>query len=258
MSDSNPGNHVSNEHNGTASPPDSSINGEPHRCRTHKKKYTGQDRAAWTTAIATGVIGVFTVVLACLGCLQWRSLESQLDLAYPPHLTAANFVVYETGRGSPLNVNNANVAPPMAPKTPLSITLLINNDGGRPAIIKNTGCRDFWWAGKRLPMNTPLNVREPDVHKVRILTGPKGDEFGTEEPKTIAPGGFVGCFFDTKVPDDTVGKDFYVLGFVHYLDGPGTFRSLLFARKYDAANGVFTAVKDEPDYDNQKEPGGLH
>jgi hypothetical protein len=47
------------------------------------------------------------------------------------------------------------------------------------------------------------------------------------------------------------GKNLYVLGYVHFRDRLKTLRARYFAQRYDPTDGVFSAVKDEPNYEGE-------
>jgi hypothetical protein len=47
------------------------------------------------------------------------------------------------------------------------------------------------------------------------------------------------------------GKNLHVLGYIHFRDRLKTFRARYFAQRYDPAEGVFSAVKDEPNYEGE-------
>jgi hypothetical protein len=97
-------------------------------------------------------------------------------------------------------------------------------------------------------MNSPLTRDNPDIKPLKYMDDLNIYEFKDGTVDKVAPGRFFGCKFDTNVQE---GKNLYVLGYIHFRDRVKTFRARYFAQRYDPAEGVFSAVKDEPNYEGE-------
>jgi hypothetical protein len=127
---------------------------------------------------------------------------------------------------------------------------LIVNHGREEAIVADGGCLAHWQKEARRPMHSPLRADNPDLKPLRFMD--PNDIYKFKDTinggDKVIPGQFFGCEFETVVQD---GKNLYVLGYVHFFDRLKTLRACYFAQRYDPAEGVFSAVKDEPNYEGE-------
>jgi hypothetical protein len=200
----------------------------------------------WINAASTVVAALATVAIFCVSTAQWIAFRDQLTLAYPPRLKAGHFHIFEKGHGQPFG--RTNVPPAFIHGTPILGALLIVNDGREDAFVVAGGCLAHWQKEPRLPMNSPLTRDNPDIKPLKYMDDLNIYEFKDGTVDKVAPGQFFGCKFDTNVQE---GKNLYVLGYIHFRDRLKTFRARYFAQRYDPAEDVFSAVKDEPNYEGE-------
>lgn len=196
------------------------------------------------TFVVTFLLFIATVGLYCATRDLANGARDQLTLAYPPQLKVSHFQIWEKGHGKAFDRSNA--LPRFISGIPISGDLLIVNHGREDAFVVGGGCLAHWQKEPRLPMNSPLRPDNPDIKFLKYIDNM--DKFKDGTVYKVVPGQFFGCEFETNVQD---GKNFYVLGYIHFLDRLKTLRARYFARRYDPVEGVFSAVKDEPDYEGE-------
>jgi hypothetical protein len=147
----------------------------------------------------------------------------------------------------------ANVIPRLISGSPISGALLIVNDGSEEAFIRGGGCLAHWQKEARLPMNSPFVTNPTDIKPLKYMHDIDIYKFKDGTVTKVIPGQFIGCEFETNVPErnDVDGKSLYVLVYIYSYDRLNTFRPRYFAQRYDPVEHVFSAVKDEPNYESE-------
>lgn len=180
---------------------------------------------------------------------QMQSTRDQLTLAFPPKLSVNSIHIWEKGKGSPQNPRNTS--PPLVPGTEIEGAVLAVNYGREVATIAWSDCRAFWL--DHLQMTNPL-WGHPKPNEIRRFSGdpPYDLDQSIDRQNEMRPGDIERWAFDTKVPNDVVGKELFVIGYVVYHDRLGTRRGVYFARKYDPGRSEFYPV-DDKNYENIEE-----
>jgi hypothetical protein len=175
--------------------------------------------------------------------------RDQLTLTFPPKLIVNSIHIWEKGKGSPQNPKN--VAPQFIPGTKIDGAVMAANSGREVATIVGSDCGAFWLDHLRMT-NPQWGNRHPNEIGLIEPGKPPYDLIPSIDGQNeMKPGDIERWGFETTVPNDVIGKELYVIGWVVYNDRLKTRRGVFFARKYDPSREVFSPVYD-PNYETNE------